>query len=254
MSSSSHVRQPGPTGQASASASANLRPARARPIARSGGFTLAPNRFAAAAPATAPWSAAGSAPAIPVRSPAAYTPGTDVACTASTAANPPRSSQRAATASSTCGVNPNPTATASTSKRRSLCPSGIQFRSSRAVSTARTRSDPWAATTALCGENATPWATRKARSFDSPRDLRRPASAPAGCDTQPRTGSPASRTPTTRAPALTRDTAAGSRNGPVPATMTRSPTATPCSSAKDRAAPVVNTPGRSHPGNGRTRS
>ncbi len=60
----------------------------------------------------------------------------------------------------------------------------------------------------------------------------------------------ASSTATTCTPASASPAAAGSSNGPDPATSTRRPAATPCPFSSACAAPTVVTPGNSHPGNG----
>src|SRR5487761_339889 len=65
-----------------------------------------------------------------------------------------------------------------------------------------------------------------------------------------RYGWDASRSPTTDAPTSRSEHATGNKNGPLPATSTRLPTATRSTVAKWRAHPGVQTPGKVHPGNG----
>ncbi len=133
---------------------ASMRPATSCATARrrTAGATAASDGDppAAQCPATSPSASAWSTPPMPVISPAANTPAGPAPWEASTSTKrsaPMR--QPAAIGSSSRGVNPWPTHTASTAIRRSVPGIGAHEASRRCTVTASTRSVPCAATTAL---------------------------------------------------------------------------------------------------------
>src|SRR4051812_1468337 len=167
---------------------------------------------------------------MPVTSPAAYTPGVLVSCDASTTTASPSwvSLHPAATANSNCGVNPKPTHTASHSIRRSEPTTGFHPESNRTTVTASTRSVPCAATTVHPCRSGT---RCRASVLAYPANSNTLPIATITSGAHPRRtvdNRLASNSPTTDAPTPTSDSATGSRNGPVPATTTRRPTAIRC--------------------------
>ncbi len=174
---------------------------------------------------------------MPVTSPAAYTPGTEVAPVASTATNPSTRRQPSPTASSRRGVKPWPTHTASTATRRRVPSTTDQSGRSLATVTAVTRSSPCAATTAARVRTGIRWRPSTPAYRASSPSL--PTFARVCGYRAQVLKALASSTSRTCVPTRTSDSATGSRNGPVPETTTRVPTATPWPFANACAAPAV---------------
>lgn len=162
VSSVSQPGQPGPGAWAATMVSANARirarRRRSAPVTAGAPF----NPVAMARAASSPSVRASCAPPMPLVSPAAHTPGTEVAWSPSSAsANVPSPlrtvAQPRAVASSIRGTRPCPTARASQSIRRSVPGSGRQSRPRRETVTASRRSAPCASVTALPVRIRTPW-------------------------------------------------------------------------------------------------
>lgn len=188
---------------------------------------------AASHPASAPSTRAAGAPAMPVISPAAYTSGQVVRWSPSTSTNSPagvaRSAHPAASGSSSCGLNPCETHTASTATVRSLPCTTDQSARSRAVTTSSTHPSPRASMTVRPVRYGTRCRANRALYSASSAAFPACAASSQGRRPHPRArvaGVLASSTSRTRDPASISDAATGSRNGPLPATTTWSPTTT----------------------------